>query len=116
MVHVSPMMGNADYTALLADLDSLVNAGELLMEDFALIHARFSRLRSDGWSFPEEFILLMTLLEIQARDSDDDADSDRCVEDQQEDEAAPTSYPTDAFISSDEPTNEPAISFERRLA
>lgn len=87
MLHIHAPPGNGDYTALLDDLHSLVQSGELLVEDFAAIHERYSRLRSSGHPFSTEFELLMRLLSQQAAASFEDSDNDLSVDDgQSEDE------------------------------
>lgn len=71
------------HNSLVDDLRTLVGLGDLEIEDYAIINSKYLRLVAAGWEFPVEFQLLMKLLDRQARHSDDDPDSDRCVDDGQ---------------------------------
>lgn len=86
MTPTQPLPVDEEHARLVQDLTALAQTGELLVEDFAIVHARYSRLLVAGWAFTSEFRLLMKLLSVQARYTDDDPDSDRCVDDGQEDD------------------------------
>lgn len=83
MLHVPAHTGNygPDHSFLIAELGELARIGELTIEDFAVVDARYHRLAAAGYPFAPEFKLLMRLLEKQAMHTDDDPDSDTSVDD-----------------------------------
>lgn len=80
MTPIQRLPVDEEHARLVQDLRALAQIGELLVEDFAVVHARYTRLLTAGWAFTPEFRLLMKLLSVQARHTDDDPDSDVCVD------------------------------------
>jgi hypothetical protein len=61
-------------------------AVELTVEEFALLLSAYKRLRADGHRFDVGTVALMTVLEREAIESDDDSDRDVSVDDGLEDD------------------------------